>query len=411
MYAAAHGGFGGQAIPLGGGAAVSQLLLEEWSRTAPFAVRLLGPAILGGQAPSGRQLVAFDEVRYAAFCQQFRQAVTEEILREDPARTAVLVNDISEGPDFARLHAAGFPIVTIYHVDVVAYIAAIYLKNVLAPATLTRFWEGLRRWKLDGPAPAILKLIFAQQRASLVYSRAVVVPSAGMKKVLLECYPETPADRIHVLPWGAPPLAGRPDEGLRAEFGVPDEAAVLLCLSRISPEKGQDTLLEALREWEESGEFPQRPVWLFICGEAAFMHGRRHLERLRRLAGRLRRVRVVFPGYASGGRKLGFFAMSDLYVFPSRHESYGLTLMEALSSGLPAVCLEHQGSREVMQPSCGVMISGQDRRGVRTALWHEIAALLADRERLAGMRTAARGLAASQPFSRAAAELAELLVD
>jgi len=409
LYAAAHGGFGGQAIPLGGGAAVSQLLLEEWGRTRPFEVRLLGPAILGEDAPSGRQLVEFDEGEYAAFCQRFGLAATEEILRHDPARTSVLVNDISEGPDFARLHEAGFHVVTIYHVDVVAYIAAIYLKNTLAPATLTRFWEGLRGVKLDGPAPAILKLIFAQQRASLLYSQAVVVPSAGMKQVLLECYPETPQERIHVLPWGAPGVSGVPDAGLRAEYGVPDDAHVLLCLSRISPEKGQDTLLRALLEWEESTEFPQRPVWLFICGEAAFMHGRRHLARLQKLAGRLRRVRVVFPGYTSGTRKLGFFAMSDLYVFPSRHESYGLTLMEALSAGLPAVCLEHQGSREVMQPSAGVMIREKDPRGMTTAMWREIAALLLDQGRRAGMRVQARRLAASRPFAPAAAELARLL--
>lgn len=409
LYAAAHGGFAGEAIPLGGGAAVSQMLIEEWTHTRPFDVRLLGPAILGSRAPSGRELVQFDEHSYAAFCQRFGLAVTEEILRHNPSETSILVNDISEGPDFARLHAAGFGVVTVYHVDVVAYIAAIYLKNVLAPATLTRLWEGLRRMGLDRLSPTILKLIFAQQRASLLYSRTVVVPSPGMKQVLLACYPDTPPERIRVLPWGAPLVSGAPDPGLRAEFGVPAEAHVLLCLSRISPEKGQDTLLQALQEWEESPEFPHQPVWLFLCGEAAFMHGRRHLARLQALARRLRRVRVVFPGYVSGTRKLSFFAASDLYIFPSRHESYGLTLMEAMSAGLPAVCLEHQGSRAVMQPSAGVMIRQNDRRGVTTALWREIAALLADQDRRAAMRESARQLAKAQPFQQAAAELARLV--
>lgn len=409
LYCAAHGGFAGQAVPLGGGAAVSNLLRAEWGRTRPFELELLGPAILGAQAPTGRQLVEFNERQYAAFCEAFRAASTQAVLRHDPRRTAVLVNDISEGPDFQALHAAGFGIVTVYHVDVVAYIAAIYLKGRVAPRRLTRFWDGLRAVRLDRVAPVILRLIFAQQRASLLYSKAVVVPSAGMKEILLDCYPETPEGRIHVVPWGAPPAAAGEDEvtpeALRREFGVPEEARILLCLSRISPEKGQDLLLEALLEAERGGRLPQRPLWLFLCGEAAFMHGQRHMARLRALAGRLRQVKVVFPGYVMGARKRAFFRLADLYVFPSRHESYGLTLMEALSEGLPAVCLEHQGSREVMTPEVGVML----RRADAGALWAAIGGLLEDEPRRRAMSAAAREYAAARPFAMAAKRLAGLL--
>lgn len=411
LYCAAHGGFGGQAIPLGGGAAVSNLLLDEWSRTRPFEVALVSPSILGTAAPSGRQLVEFDERQYAAFCESFRAASTQAVLHADPRTSSVLVNDISEGPDFASLQQAGFRIVTVYHVDVVAYISAIYLKDRLSPRGLTRFWELMRSLRLDRVAPVILRLIFAQQRASLLYSTAVVVPSAGMKDILLDCYPQTPPERIHVLPWGAPPRFGPEEDarqaaaGLRREFGVPDDAQVLLCLSRISPEKGQDVLLEALLEAERRGNLPQRPLWLFLCGEPAFMHGWRHMERLKDLAALLKQVKVVFPGYMSGLRKQAAFHMSDLYVFPSRHESYGLTLMEALSEGLPAVCLEHQGSREVMTPEVGIMLRDHERG----QLWPAIAELLADEPRRRVMAQAARQLAGARPFAAGAARLAELL--
>ena len=179
LYTAAHGGFSGQALPLGGGAAVANLLEQEWARTRPFELTLLGPAILGAAAPAGRDLVNFNERQYAAFCDAFREATTEAVLRHDPRSTAVLVNDISEGPDFARLAAAGFHIVTVYHVDVVAYISAIYLRERVRPATLTHLWERLRGLGLDRLAPPILRLIFAQQRASLTHSAAVVVPSSA----------------------------------------------------------------------------------------------------------------------------------------------------------------------------------------------------------------------------------------
>ena len=68
LYCAAHGGFANEAVPLGGGAAVCEHLLAEWERTRPFPVRLLSPALLGPAAPNARDLVAFGERRYAAFC-------------------------------------------------------------------------------------------------------------------------------------------------------------------------------------------------------------------------------------------------------------------------------------------------------------------------------------------------------
>ena len=95
------------------------------------------------------------------------------------------------------------------------------------------------------------------------------------------------------------------------------------------------------------------------------MQGQRFLEKLRELAARLKRTRVVFPGYVTGERKRAFLALADLYVFPSRHESYGLTLMEALAAGLPAVCLDTSGARSVMREEFGALVPAS---GLRAAI-------------------------------------------
>ncbi len=89
---------------------------------------------------------------------------------------------------------------------------------------------------------------------------------------MLRCYPDCAP--IHVLPWGIsdPGLPGDA-RALRREYQLPENARVLLTLSRISPEKGQDLLLEKLIEWERRDDYPREPLWLFICGEAAFMQG------------------------------------------------------------------------------------------------------------------------------------------
>jgi len=385
-------------VPLGGGAAVFEHLVEEWSRTRPFELHTVTPAILGTSAPSGGQLVKFGERAYARFCREFERASTAEILRHDPARTVVLANDISEGPDFAELGARGYRVYSIYHVDVVAYVAAIYGRGLIAPETTVRWYRRLRRF-----LPEIAKLVWEKQEVSVRYSRGLIVPSEGMREVLLRCYPDCASGKIHVLPWGNwnPDTPGDP-EPLRREFGVPENARVLLTLSRISPEKGQDLLLDALLEWDRREDYPAHPLWLFVCGDAAFMQGQRFFERLRALAARMTRTRVVFPGYVTGDRKRAFLALADLYVFPSRHESYGLTLMEALAAGLPAVCLDTTGARSVMREEFGALVQ---ESGLRAA----IAALLADEGRRKRMGAAAWEFARGQRFNDRAMELARLI--
>jgi len=398
IYTAAHGGFSRESVSLGGGAAVFEHLVAEWSRTQPFELQAVTPAILGDSAPSGGELVKFGERAYARFCREFERASTAEVLRHDPARTVVLVNDVSEGPDFAILGARGYHVYTIYHVDVVAYVAAIYGKGAIAPETTVRWYRRLR-WCL----PEMARLVWEKQESSVRHSRGLIVPSEGMREVLLRCYPDALPEKIHVLPWGNwNPDSSRDPQPLRQEFGVPENAGVLLTLSRISPEKGQDLLLEALLEWERWDDFPTYPLWLFVCGDAAFMQGQRFLEKLRELAARLKRTRVAFPGYVTGERKRAFLALADLYVFPSRHESYGLTLVEALAAGLPAVCLDTTGARSVMREEFGALVPAS---GLRAA----IAALLADDERRKQLGTAARKFARGQRFEDRAAELANLL--
>lgn len=409
VYCAAHGGFPVEA-PLGGGAAVARLLEEEWRRTRPFELQMITPAVLGAAAPEGAELAEFDESRYAAFCREFSRAATERILQHDPRRTAVLVNDISEAPDFAALGRAGFRIVTIYHVDVVAYIAKIYLRGVVGPRRLAGAWRRLEKLGAARLAPLILRLIFQRQAESVRHSAAVVVPSTGMKRVLLDCWPEARAERIHVLPWGAPPAEeGEADaEALRREYGVDRRERVLLALSRISPEKGQDLLLESMLEWERERGEAVPPVRLFVCGAPAYMQGRAHMKRLQRLAARLRRIRVEFPGHVTGERKRAFFALADVYVFASRHESYGLTLMEALGCGVPAVAVESDGTREILQPEFGVRVRSEE---ARRQLWRAVEGLLADEARRRAMGEAGRRFAQARPFAAAARRLGEMLVD
>ena len=155
-------------------------------------------------------------------------------LKEDPARTVVLCNDVSEGPDFRRLALAGYSLFTIYHVDVVDYISRVYLHSLIPPTWLTKTYAALEKKSWDSIVPDVFKLVVQKQQDSVHYSKGLIVPSAAMKEVLKRCYPEVDPAKIHVLPWGiwneivdAVEVASKERERLRREYKIPASAAVI----------------------------------------------------------------------------------------------------------------------------------------------------------------------------------------
>jgi glycosyltransferase involved in cell wall biosynthesis len=415
LFTAAHSGFPLNDVPLGGGAAVSEQLAREWGRTRPFALEVLGPSLLGSGAPKDMDLVRYSELRYARFCLDFEQCLTQDILKHDPQSTVVLSNDVSEGPDFKRLSTHGFRIWTIYHVDVVDYFTTIYLRSWVRPEWTTAFYDRIARLKLSGMMPDVLKLVWEKQAASVRYSHGLIVPSARMKAVLLRCYPGTPPERIRVLPWGAWDEAvpaedvRREKDILRSRFPVPAGSWALMTLSRISPEKGQDRLLRALARWEKRPDYPKEGICLFVAGEAAYMMGKKYQTKLEKLATRLKRSRVYFVGYAAGARKKALFELADLYVFPSRHESYGLTLLEALRAGKPVLAAASHGALEVFRPEFGEIVSEGPDAVVEEQLVRSLKRLLVDRSHLEHRGALAAAWAKRQDFSETASKLAALV--
>lgn len=415
IYTAAHGGFDNRRIPLGGAAAISAFLEEE-ARRQQVDLRLIGPSILKENAPTGEELVHYSEHRYAQFCFDFEKAITQEILGYDPKKVVILSNDISEGPAFRRLAGQGYRIFTIYHVDVVDYVARLYLRGWFRPETLTQIHAHWDESILKPMLPKLLRLVFEKQRDSVLYSQGVIVPSEGMKRTLVQCYPEAPPEHIQVLPWGTHPevideakVSARTEE-LRRSYAISPGAAVLLLLSRISPEKGQDRLLQAIALWEKEGNLPTQGLFVIIAGEAAYMQGERFYRRLEKLANALKKVRVIFPGYLAGVEKQAHFRLADLYVFPSRHESYGLTLLEASHAGCPSVVTAQYGSEDYARSNFAELLPDVPERDIPRLLKTALKRLLSDPDRLKKMGEQAQRFAEQQKFSETAKRLFDLVI-
>ena len=54
-------------------------------------------------------------------------------------------------------------------------------------------------------------------------------------------------------------------------------------------------------------------------------------------------VPVTFTGYLSGDMLADAYASADIFAFPSRTETFGQAVLEAMASGLPVVGLLSEG--------------------------------------------------------------------
>ena len=424
VFVGSHLGYPMDRTPLGGGAMVGLQLARHWKPDSTWRLVVLGS---GPEAPAadvryvrlaGREdgIVDLSELRYARFCREFEDATTEWILSHagelPPSDTAVVVNDISEGPTLGELARAGYRILSIWHVDVVDYFNKLYLRRLLAPERLTRLHERLRALNVDWVLPDVLDLVFEKQRETVVHSRRLVVPSTAMADTIVRCYGGIVEEselrrRIAMVPWGvwaSDPTSAEENRAaeLREYHELGADTFVMMTLSRISPEKGIHLLLEALRLLEINGRLAGKDVRLFICGEPAFMMGQAYGKKVRQAAARLKQVKVVFPGYLDAAAKRTYFLLPDLFVSPSIHESYGLNVVEAMHAGLPVLASDHYGVRDTLPADAGRLVHYPSPKKAPPLLAAGLVEMMSDRARLKKMGAAARAAASATPFSDAA---------
>jgi glycosyltransferase involved in cell wall biosynthesis len=137
-----------------------------------------------------------------------------------------------------------------------------------------------------------------------------------------------------VVPLGADGPSCMPREAAREAFinlfpQVANRRCVLF-LGRIHPKKGLDRLLTILPEI--SRRHPS--ILLIIAGDGEQSHVRdvKHLVHSTNLA-----PYVLFTGMVEGQAKWSALACAEVFVLPSRHENFAISVAEAMLSGVPVV--------------------------------------------------------------------------
>ena len=176
---------------------------------------------------------------------------------------------------------------------------------------------------------------------------------------------------------------------MRAEMtrGNPD-GIVLLYVGRLSEEKQLTQIRPAL------AALPNARLVLVGDGPA-----RSELERY--FAG----MPVAFMGYLQGERLSQAYASADIFVFPSRLETFGLVVLEAMASGLPVLASRVGGVADMVNEG----VSGYTFESGDTAMLRAgLRKIASSRENIRWMGAQARVYAEKQSWDAIMDELIEV---
>ncbi len=219
-------------------------------------------------------------------------------------------------------------------------------------------WIAWLAWRRMDPAtrPRFVTTVhglYSVSRYSAIMTRGerVIAVSDTVRAYLRRHYPELPTERVQVIQRGVDPMdfphGYRPAPDWLADWyrHYPQlrDVPILTLPGRLSRLKGHEEFIELIARLRATG----RPVHGLIVGgpeprRQAYADALRENVRSRGLAGI-----VLFTGHRADMRDI--YAVSTLVLsLSAKPESFGRTVLEALSLGRPVVAYAHGGVGEIL---------------------------------------------------------------
>jgi glycosyltransferase involved in cell wall biosynthesis len=180
----------------------------------------------------------------------------------------------------------------------------------------------------------------------------------------------------------------------------------LLCVGRISPEKGIHVLLDAfeliIRHFPNVALTVVGPEWVapreditdlslekdIAAGLAPFYRDS-YLAQLKRKLGPNAAKKVTFAGLVAHSDVPAFYKEADIYIGPSLYESFGVSIIEAMTAGVPVVATRVGAVPEVIsEGKSGLIVESNNPSAIADA----VIKLLSDSELRNSMSLAARDM-------------------
>lgn len=119
----------------------------------------------------------------------------------------------------------------------------------------------------------------------------------------------------------------------------------ILYVGNVYPHKNIETLLEVMKQIVESSDVRLRSIKLVIVCKPDYF-----LERIRKQAAKFDILdRVIFAGYVPDKELRVIYKNSELYVFPSFYEGFGLPPLEAMAQNIPVISSNTSSMPEILK--------------------------------------------------------------
>ena len=281
----------------------------------------------------------------------FRPTSVPHTIVPAPPRAPVLEERVADAvaalTDGLRRTAGSFQV--LHTQDCIAARAATAVRDAGAAVTVARTVHHVD----DFTTPALVEC----QRLAIVEPDEVLVVSEHWRNVLLRDFGVhaqvvtngIDTDRLRR------PAAPHP-AALRAGIGATDRF-VFLTVGGIEPRKGSLELIEALGRL--CRDAPATPPALVVLGGTSFQdyadYRRRALARADEL-GLDPAHHLIVRGAVTEAELAAWYHAADAFVFPSAKEGFGLAILEAMATGLPAVASDIPVFREHLHHGEGVLL-------------------------------------------------------
>ena len=196
------------------------------------------------------------------------------------------------------------------------------------PVVLTYHSPNYEHAKWNAPARWLLRQC---EKISLRFSNRVIFVN---KYQMEKC---GALDKSVFIPNGIDPVTRSTASAFLDKHGI-RQGEYLLAVGRLTPEKGLEYLVEA------AGRLPQVQQ-VVIAG--ASDHDSAYRELLESLDVN---KKVIFTGFTSGEDLRQLYSHARLFVLPSVNEGFPMVLLEAMAYGLPILCSDIPGTRQVDLP-------------------------------------------------------------